>query len=68
MASSIEIAGLRKSYGPLGVLDDVAVSVRAGEFLTLLGPSGSGKTMLLMTSPASCGRMPAASGWMAGRS
>ena len=48
MASSIEIVGLRKSYGPLAVLDDVAVSVRAGEFLTLLGPSGSGKTTLLM--------------------
>src|SRR3954469_6062398 len=48
MASSIEIVGLRKSYGPLAVLDDVAVSIRAGEFLTLLGPSGSGKTTLLM--------------------
>ncbi len=47
-ASSIEMQGLHKRFGPDAVaLDGVDLSIRAGEFFTLLGPSGCGKTTLL---------------------
>ncbi len=45
---SLEIAGLTKRYGETVALRPTDLSVRGGEFLTLLGPSGSGKTTLLM--------------------
>ncbi|KTD22368.1 spermidine/putrescine ABC transporter ATP-binding protein PotA [Legionella londiniensis] len=43
----IEIQQLNKSYGSAAILDNISLSVYAGEFLTLLGPSGCGKTTLL---------------------
>lgn len=36
-----------KSYGSIGVLTDVSLSVAAGEVCCLLGPSGAGKSTLL---------------------
>jgi sulfate transport system ATP-binding protein len=46
---SVEVRGLRKTFGGATALDSIDLSVRDGEFLALLGPSGSGKTTLLRT-------------------
>jgi len=43
----LDIAGLRKSHGPVQVIAGVDLAVGSGEFFTLLGPSGCGKTTTL---------------------
>ena len=49
VAPYVEFEGIEKSYdGRTLVVRDLNLSVREGEFLTLLGPSGSGKTTCLM--------------------
>src|SRR5437867_3320871 len=45
--SEVRMEGVRKRYGDLWAVQDVSISVRPGEFYTLLGPPGSGKTTLL---------------------
>jgi putative spermidine/putrescine transport system ATP-binding protein len=47
LASDVDVAGVRKTYGDVVAVDDVDLNVAAGEFFTLLGPSGSGKTTTL---------------------
>src|SRR6476661_1619893 len=43
----LELRGLEKSYGSVCAVKDVTLSIREGEFFSLLGPSGCGKTTLL---------------------
>lgn len=45
--NSIELKDVSKKFGATFALRPTALSVRKGEFLTLLGPSGSGKSTLL---------------------
>ena len=43
----LEALQIKKSFGPLSVLNDVSLTVAEGEIVSLIGPSGSGKTTFL---------------------
>jgi len=45
--ASVEIRGLRKSYGSTDVIKNVSIEVEDGQFVVLVGPSGCGKSTLL---------------------
>lgn len=43
----IEVRGVSKFFGEKTALDHINLSIKKGEFVTILGPSGCGKTTLL---------------------
>ncbi|MCQ0167919.1 L-cystine ABC transporter ATP-binding protein YecC [Pseudomonas sp. S12(2018)] len=43
----IEVTRLSKQFNGLTVLDDISLTVEAGEVIAIIGPSGSGKTTFL---------------------
>lgn len=44
---AIVIRNVSKSFGAVAALEGIDLSIRKGEFFSLLGPSGSGKTTLM---------------------
>ena len=45
--ASLQLIGIRKSFGTTPVLDDIDLTLEQREFIAFLGPSGSGKSTLL---------------------
>lgn len=55
----LEIRSLRAGYGRRVVLEDISLTLAAGEWFVLLGPNGCGKSTLL---DCICGRLAASGG------
>src|ERR1039457_5288933 len=45
--ATVELRGLRRTFGSVVALDHLNLDVHSGEFVSLLGPSGCGKTTAL---------------------
>lgn len=52
--TAITIDGVARFFGGVRAVDDVSLTIRDGEFFTLLGPSGCGKTTLLRMVAGFC--------------
>lgn len=47
MTNAVEFDRVSRTYGDIREVDDVSITIRDGEFFSMLGPSGSGKTTCL---------------------
>jgi branched-chain amino acid transport system ATP-binding protein len=47
LASSLSITGIHAAYGAVRVIDDISMTVGAGETVVLLGTNGNGKSTLM---------------------
>lgn len=61
MTNALDLDGLTKSFGPLTAVDDVGLTIPAGQIVAVLGPNGAGKStlneMILGLIPPSGGRV-----------
>lgn len=48
--AAVEVASLRKRYGPAEAVKDVSFCIERGEMFAFLGPNGAGKTTTSATS------------------
>ena len=46
MGAVLELAGVRKSFGAVKVIDDLSLAVEPRELVGIIGPNGAGKTTL----------------------
>ncbi len=45
--AAVDLRGLTRRFGSVTAVDDIDLTIRDGEFFSMLGPSGSGKTTVL---------------------